>query len=367
MSGAVEPRRATYLRVFNFVLLAAVLAGCAGSPPMASAPVAADSAVHEWNRSVVRVPLPGAGCFKASYPAKAWSRIDCAPATRRPVRRRDDVRPATISYPNDYVLSVGPRIISTAIGSFPDVSGVKQVKSVAYPPGSDECAVCGEGTYSLQLNSNFYTLAPCGVNPKCLGWEQLVYASPGEKNGKGGEVFIEDWRIKPGKAPLKCPPDSAGWRSEFGDCFYNSAAVHTTHIPIAQLDKLGLSLSVASTGDSGFFTVGTTVYGMKDMQGDFMQLSRNWTAAEFNVFANCCYGRAIFNPGSTITVMIEAAGAGLAAPDCPANGGTTGESSAMSFVSAPKNPMKSKYPSVLFTESNVSGGGAASCDALSAL
>jgi hypothetical protein len=54
------------------------------------------------------------------------------------------------------------------------------------------------------------------------------------------------------------------------------------------------------------------------------------------------------------------------APACDADSGTTGESSNLSFVTAP-SPTELTYPSILFKESNVSGGGTASCDAIPAI
>jgi hypothetical protein len=129
-----------------------------------------------------------------------------------------------------------------------------------------------------------------------------------------------------------------------------------------------LWLSAARSSDGAFLSAGTTVYGMKDEQGDFMKLSQNWTRAEMNVFGNCCSSLAVFNRGSTIGVRIEADDGSKDAPLCEGGfSGTTGETNNLSFISAPANPTKEKYPSILFTQSNVAGGGPASCDAVAGL
>jgi hypothetical protein len=356
---------------------AAGLTACGGSPASyspaapASNPAIAggtptDAVVRAWSRSLVRVPLPSAGCFVGTYPALAWSRIACGPPMHPPRPRSGRSARAVVGDGNDYALSVNPRHISTAIGSFPQVTGVKRVKTIGLPIGDNEC-VCGSGNYTLQLNTNFYPLAPCGTNHSCQGWEQLVFSNPTFQGGTVSEMYIQDWRIATHKRALTCPSSSTGWSASGKDCYYSSAAVNIPPTPISQLGKLTLSLSASRSGDSGFFAVGTTVYGMKDIQGDFSELSTHWTAAEFNVFGDCCASRAIFNSGSTIAVSVEADDGSKAKPKCLGGEGTTGETNSLSFVAPPSNPPAEKYPSILFAESNVRGGGTASCDVLAGL
>ena len=133
-------------------------------------------------------------------------------------------------------------------------------------------------------------------------------------------------------------------------------------IPITELGQMSLSGSAAPTGDSAFLTVGTTVYGTQNIQGDLMDLSQNWTGAEFNIVGDCCGSRADFNAGSTITVGLEADDGSTAAPSCLTNKGTTGESNSLSFIAAPSNPPQQQYPSILFTEASTPGSAAPSCD-----
>jgi hypothetical protein len=314
----------------------------------------------------MRVPLPSAGCYKASYPAIAWSRVACVKPQRLPVPRSGEVSPTVVGDGQDYLLSVSPRLISTAIGSFPDVSGVKSVRSVGVAAAGGKC-ICGKDAFTVQLNSDYYRTKACGPNPRCIGWEQLVYSNLAYEKAKVGILYVQDWRIRTTKRSLKCPPSATGWTAALGDCYYSSEAVQIPKIPVTQLGELSASLNAASTGDSAFLTIGTTVYGMKNIQGDFMDLSRNWTGAEFNIFGDCCGSLVVFNPGSKITVSLEAEDGSTAKPTCQGKGGTTGETNSLSFVGAPVSPPEQQQPSILFTESNTRGGGAASCDTVAGL
>jgi hypothetical protein len=236
------------------------------------------------------------------------------------------------------------------------------VMSVPNPVATVPCN-CLRDAYTVQLNSDLYPLAPCGTNARCTGWEQLVYHTP-KAQTKIALLYIQVWRIKIGETGLQCPPSSSGWVSAFGDCVHNSPFLAAPQIPIGQLTKVSLTLSAAPTGDSAFLTYGTKVYGMKDLQADFMDLSEHWTGAEFNVFGWCCSTQAVFNHGSKLTARLEVDDGSTAAPACNVNAGTTGETNSLSFVAAPTKPQALTYPSILFTESNTAGGEAASCDAL---
>ena len=285
---------------------------------------------------MVRVPLPNAGCFKASYPALGWSRVACAKAAPpRPIPPPiGNVTPAVVGDGRDLALSVSPQLISTAIGSFPDVSGVKRVRTVGVRAFGKGC-VCGNA-YTLQLNSNTYLTTDCGKNPQCTGWEQFVYASPVNTGVTTAELFIQDWRIRTTTNSLKCPPKHSGWAASGGDCYYSSPGIEVPEIPISELGEMSLSGSAASSGDSAFLTVGTTVYGMKNMQGDLMDLSQNWTGAEFNIVGDCCGSRADFNAGSKVTVSIEADDGTTAAPVCLTNKGTTANQTRYHLLPLPR-------------------------------
>jgi hypothetical protein len=374
------------IRTPRFVAAAAVaslflsssLAGCSGSSSALSpsqtipaAPATQQSATRTadaWRSSLVRSGLPSAGCFKASYPSMKWERIACdtPPHLLYPVPRGTRRAHATnIGDGNDYTANT-TTAMSTAIGSFPKVTGVTSVKSTPNPSFGNDCE-CGSNSYTLQLNSSFFSTAACGTASNCAGWEQFVYENP--TGSSKGSLFIQDWLIPANlTGSVKCPRGK-GWEAADGGCVQNSPySVSIANQSIANLSKLSETGTAASSGDSVYLTVGTTVYGMKNVQSDgITDLAANWKGAEFNVVGNAGGSVAVFNAGSTIEVGLQTDTGNTTAPSCVADSGTTGESANLSFVAAPTSPAEQQYPSILFTESNVSGGGTASCDAIPAI
>jgi hypothetical protein len=75
----------------------------------------------------------------------------------------------------------------------------------------------------------------------------------------------------------------------------------------------------------------------------------------------------VFNKGATITVNLQADDGVTTAPTCKAKSDTTGESANLRFVAAPAGPAAQTFPSIEFKESNATGGGSASCDAIAAI
>lgn len=359
------------------LLLASALTGCAGftAPysPAASNPSTVrrpgtSAAVAVWSRNLMGVALPGAGCFTASYPAVAWSRVACAapPKLFFPLPRRTAVNPAIVGNGNDFTIVTLPLVMSAAIGSFPSVSGVKTVKSVGVPSFGGK-GQSGPNVYSLQLNSNNFSTSACAGMPHCAGWEQFVYTNQPVAYRGGGNLIVQDWLLSTTSKRLKGCPPNAGWQKAGGSgCAQNAPySVLVPDVPITELPDVSLSGSADTNGDSAFLAVGTTVYGMKTFQGDgITDLAKHWTGAEFNVVGNGGGSRAVFNSGSTITVSIEADTGASTTPVCRGNSGTTGESNSLSFIAAPPNPARRRYPSIQFTESNAGGGGSPSCDAL---
>ena len=115
-------------------------------------------------------------------------------------------------------------------------------------------------------------------------------------------------------------------------------------------------------GDSIYFAVGKTEYGMKNVQGDgITDLSKHWEGAGFNVLGDGGGDQAIFNSGSKITVSIQADDGVKKKPTCPANSGTTGETNNLFIVKAPANAPQLQFPSVEYTMSSKEGG-KATCD-----
>src|SRR5579863_2732751 len=323
-----------------------------------SARAASIDTVAAWRTSLTRAELPSAGCFQTSYPSMIWTKVQCStpPNLIYPVPAGHAPFTNTVGNGADYTIDTGTHLISSTIGAFPKVTGVKTVKTGAG-------GVSGTNSYTLQMNSAFFSTAACNGESNCAGWSQFVFENP-PGTGKA-QLFIQDWLVPANlSGSIRCPAGK-GWQAADGGCVQNSATgVNIPNVPVANLGELTETGSAASTGDSVFMQVGSTLYGMKVQSDSITDLSTNWIGTEFNIVGNAGGSKATFNAGSTITISVQANDGVLTAPTCPANSGTTGETNNLSFKAAPTGPSELQYPSILFTESNVSGGGTASCDAL---
>ena len=321
----------------------------------------------------MKIALPRSGCFHASYPSYAWKSVACStpPNNVYPLSeaRRMQIAAETsavaggqnVGNGTDYTADTSPNVMSEAIGSFPAVSGVTSVDSVENPEFGDG-GEYGTNSYTLQLNSYFFSTSACGTIKNCAGWEQFVYENPPGKSG--GELFIQDWLVPTTTKGLSGCPKSAGWESVDGGCVQNSKAIGVPNQAITGLSGISETGEAASSGDSIYLSSGSDVYGMQKIQGDgITDLSAHWEGAEFNVIGNADGAIANFNSGSSITVSLEANDGVLTAPACPGGSGTTGESNNLGFSSPPVSPSKEEYPSILFTESSPASGVVA-CDAL---
>jgi hypothetical protein len=365
-----------FSRLPAIAVLVGALAACTNSAQTLPAVNAGDTGptanakeLASWHRALTHIKLPGAGCYQVSYPATTWQKIACVnaprvsyplPKSRRPHGIRPDGLGQSVGNGADFTADTTPSLMSTGIGAFPSVSGVTSVKSVENP----EFGCCGDNgtnSYTLQLNSYFFTTSACGNIPNCAGWEQFVYANPPGKSK--GDLFIQDWLIPTAGSSLSGCPSGKGWEFADGGCVQNSPyAVAIPNISIKSLGSLIETGTAASSGDSVYLANGNTEYGMQNIQGDgITDLSAHWEGAEFNVIGNAGGDIAKFNKGATITVSLQTDTGSLSAPSCPANSGTTGESNNLSFITAPSNPPELQYPSIEFTMSD-SAKGSASCD-----
>ncbi len=352
---------------------ALTLAACGRSlvpsvPQSAGAPATQPSIVHTavydaWRTSLMRTAFPGDGCFKVSFPSTAWVRAACATPPNlvfwNPARH--GIRPDNVGDGTDFVAETtnDKDKISSAVGSFPTIAGVKTEKSVG-----GEGGLLGTNSYSLQLNSNFFSSLTCkdAHLPSCLGWEQFVYENP--PNSSQSYLYIQYWLIHEGQPFTHCPSQH-NWHLLNGYCYTNSRrAVTLPNQPITNLANVSETGNADLSGDSIYISTGTDMYGMKVKNGPITDLANDWLRSEFNVFGDGGGSTAKFNSGSTVTTSIEINDGLSTAPSCPADSGTTAEGNTLSFVRAPAHGSQLKFPSVLFTESNVRGGGRASCDTL---
>ncbi len=293
-------------RVMGAAILASV--PCA-LPCLAADPPAADAQQREvWRATMAETPAPQEGCFKADYPSTTWTPVACRTAPNRPyvpTHGKHARHGYTVGDGNDYS-AVVTGIITSAVGSFPSVAGLKS-----------ETGYGGQAnTYSLQLNSQFFTTAVCNgaTDPSsCLGWEQFVYSN-------SGGAFMQYWLINYGSS---CP--AGGWMAYSGDCYRNSREVSVPAQAITQLGSLKLSgKAVANGNDTFVMTTASSAYATSG-KDSVVDLAQSWNAAEFNVIGDGGGSQAKFNTGTSLTVKIALKSGSTAAPSCKSDDGTTGE------------------------------------------
>lgn len=315
-------------------LLALAITGSLGSALAASPqpqPTAAELAAQKtWRAAIAASPVPEEGCFRASYPSTGWTKVACTQAPKRPYVPRGQGGSATVGNGHDYA-AVTSKIIKSAIGAFPVVTGVK--RETGYNGAAN--------TYSLQLNSGFMSTAACkgAADPAaCQSWEQFVYSSSSQA------AFMQYWLIGYGTS---CP---GGWFSYQSDCYTNSAAATVPQIAITKLQTLQISATAVAKGiDTLVMTAGTEAYSTTG-KDSVVDLATAWKQSEFNVVGDGGGSQAKFNKGSSIEVQIQLNDSATAAPVCKANDGTTGETNNLTLKSC--KAAGGKTPAVTFTESN---------------
>jgi hypothetical protein len=283
-----------------------------------------------WRSTISHTPTPHEGCFTATYPSTTWSTTACTTAPNVPYVPRHGMRGWVAGIGagngNDYT-AVSAGLTSAAEGTFPTVTGVtKETDGKA-------------NVYSIQLNSQFFASPTCSgaANPaSCLGWEQFVYSSSSQA------AFMQYWLITYGNT---CP---TGWNSYSGDCYRNSAAVSAPKQVIAQLANLRLTGQAVAGGiDTLTFTTATNAYSTTG-KDSVVGLAGYWNGSEFNIIGDGGGSEAVFNKGSKVTVNIALTDGSTAAPTCPGNSGTTGETNNLTLGACTVSG--GATPSVTFTE-----------------
>ncbi len=303
----------------------ALLLSCAAQAAPAPAP---DAAHLAWRETIAHTPTPTEGCFAAAYPATTWHKVACKTAPAKPYLPARGRRGYTVGNGNDYSAVVGS-IITSAVGSFPTVTGLKS-----------ETGYGGQAnTYSLQLNSEFFNTAVCNggsTASSCQGWEQFVYS-----NSSG--AFMQYWLINYGSS---CP--SGGWMAYEGSCYRNSAEVSVPAQAATQLGNLKISASAVVNGtDTLVMTTASEAYTTTG-KDSVVQLGKSWNAAEYNVVGDGGGSAAKFNSGTSITVQIALKDGATAAPNCESDDGTTGETNNLTLGSC--SVASGSTPTVKFTE-----------------
>ncbi len=340
----MTPRKIRYWR-YAFHVAAAALISIWCLQPVSAAQSADAAARDNWRAVMSHSPYAGEGCFRASYPSIVWEQVECKelhPRTHPIVRRPGEGQ--VTGNGHDYVAE-SSGLTSGALGTFPTVTGVKSEKSVGVAEFGDG-GILGPNEYSLQLNTNFTgTTAACDGHSGCVVWQQFIYATDYEVEGKGA-VFMQNWLI--GWGTSKCP---SGFASDGeGDCYGNSKAVEPPDVKPTSLASLSLSAAAEAGGnDTVVFTDGTTAYSVSEADTT-LDISQVWKESEFNIVGDAGGSRADFNKPVSITVKLALTDGSTSAPTCVANGGTTGESNNLDLGSC--TAAGGSSPSISFTESN---------------
>lgn len=216
---------------------------------------------HDWHVSMAQVPAPKRGCFQSDYPNKEWHEVACVTAPTLPMGPKLRPRPLVGGNGNEISAKAPTGLISTAIGSFDSVTGVKSVRSDC-TPGDVMCMQAYGGTtvanaYTLQLNTNFLSGNICNIttDSKECAWEQFIYEKDGGISGGCGScAYIQYWLFD----IVTCP---TGWKRFVNSCFRNSnMVVQVPNQAITNLGQLSLTGTVSATGESVQVLVGSTMY-----------------------------------------------------------------------------------------------------------
>jgi hypothetical protein len=286
-------------------------------------------AVTRWQAAIASQPLPGKGCFAASYPALEWHATQCKVAPEVPFEPAGG-NPSALAPPaaakpvgngNDYSAVVtGP--ITEATGSFADVSpGITEKGQ--YDGSGPKLA----NTFSLQLNTQFFSGSPtCSGSSKpskCLGWQQFVYDT------RSDTVFMQYWLIN---YSATCPTH---WITYQSDCYMNSpASTFPGGLTAADLATARLS-GLASLGgtDAVELTNGSQVSSVSNPDS-VLDLAQSWNTTEFGLFGDAGGGQAVFGKKTTLEVETTLSSSSLAAPACVKEG-FTGETNNLKLTGTP--------------------------------
>jgi hypothetical protein len=224
----------------------------------------------------------------------------------------------------DYAAQVSG-LIAKATGSFADVS----------PGITEQGQFDGSGpqvanTYSLQLNTNFFSSSPaCSGISGCLAWQQFVYDS------SNNAIYMQYWLIYYLTGTNACP---SGWitYATISSCFVNSNAVFVSPtITAAELATTTLSGSAMPGGsDTLTLTAGTQAFAVSNADSQ-VSLATAWNQTEWGVFGDGGGGAANFGANTTLEPETTIVSNSPAAPTCTANAGTTGETNNLTLSTTP--------------------------------
>jgi len=311
----------------------------------AAAADAKDTTYRPWHRYMAQVHSPKAGCFTATYPSTTWKPTKCAP----PPKKRFDVGPT------DYYAKLEYGRIESVSGDFIDISGLSS-------ENNSEGGPLTPNAYSLQINPNYFDSSgpgvligngtnPCAVDgANCEGWQQFVYFN----NGSGGQIVIEYWLpgflSTYGSCPIgRAAQTGSTWTPSNGtDCLAGIGGPFTPSFDVSQLGSIEFTAAATGTMDEATLSVGTATYRLS--AANVLGLNADWWSAEFNVYGAGGGSTAVFNPGTTVTVVDTVTGpdGSMIPASCPF-AGFTGEKNNLNLTCP---CFANNAGQVFFTESN---------------
>jgi len=308
-------------------LVCLFLAGAAQAAPGVNA-----AHVHAaWRAAITSAAVPGKGCFTAAYPSTVWKQVACAKA---PDRAYEPAHRPAVGFGNDYA-AVGTGSISSAVGSFPAITGLVKEKSGGVA-----------NQYSLQMNVPYFSSPTCQSSPYppgCSAWQQFVFSQGGGKTGTSS-AFMVYWLINYGPY---CP---SGWNQAALNCWINSAAVNVPRQKLATVSGLQLSGAAASGGnDTVKITTAKKAYAVS-APDSALDLAGSWTGTEFNILGDGAGSQANFNKGTNITVTVQMTDGSTKAPTCRTNDIFTYETNNLNLGAC--QAQGGQAPSITFTESD---------------
>jgi hypothetical protein len=312
---------------------------------------------NAWHEYISHQPTPGTGCFEANYSNSVWQRTTCAPAplsghaAPSHTLTTASAGSATVGNTNDYVAQSTGTLIGSALGTFLSVSGLTSENDVCVGP-APFCTSGGAGAnaYALQVNTQSGFPVTFNGNPT-TGWEQFVF----DNSPSGSKVWTEFWLfgystqyLKGGScsAALPVPAGASGnWYGPEpkdlngytpGDCYFNTNGKVTPFESPTTLSSLSLEgiANIGGNDEANLCVSGGNCF-VDSSPASFLNLSQQWTLAEFNVVGFIDGSRAQFNSGTTITVqndLKDSSGNAITpVSPCP-NNGQTGETNNLNLV-----------------------------------
>ena len=322
-------RTARVLRGGFHVLPCLFMAGAAQAAPGLNA---AQARLHaDWRAAITSAALPGKGCFSAAYPDVVWKQVAC---TTAPHRAYEPARQPAVGFGDDFA-AMATGSISSAVGSFPAITGLTSEKSAGVA-----------NQYSLQMNVPYFASPACKSSPYppgCTAWQQFVFSQSGGKTG-ASSAFMVYWLINYGPY---CP---TGWSQAALNCWINSSAVSVPRQKLSAVSDLQLSGSAASGGnDTVKITTAKKGYAVS-APDSALDLAGSWTGTEFNILGDGAGSQANFNTGTNITVNVQVTNGSTKAPVCKTNEIFTYETNNLNLGNC--QVQSGQNPSITFTEAD---------------